>query len=39
MPEYAIAHDHVRAAMNVDRMGDALCSSPWGSKERCTPPP
>jgi len=24
MPEYAIAHDHVRAALSVDEIGDAL---------------
>jgi two-component system chemotaxis response regulator CheB len=24
MPEYAIAHDHVRAALTVDEIGDAL---------------
>jgi two-component system chemotaxis response regulator CheB len=24
MPEYAIAHDHVRAALTIDEMGDAL---------------
>jgi two-component system chemotaxis response regulator CheB len=24
MPEYAIAHDHVRAALTVDQIGDAL---------------
>jgi two-component system chemotaxis response regulator CheB len=24
MPEYAIAHDHVRAALAVDEIGDAL---------------
>jgi len=24
MPEYAIAHDHVRAALTVDKIGDAL---------------
>ena len=24
MPEYAIAHDHVRAALTVDRIGDAI---------------
>jgi two-component system chemotaxis response regulator CheB len=24
MPEYAIAHDHVRAAMTLDEIGDAL---------------
>ena len=24
MPEYAIAHDHVRAALPVDAIGDAL---------------
>jgi len=26
MPEYAIAHDHVRAALTVDKIGDALLS-------------
>jgi len=24
MPEYAIARDHVRAALTVDRIGDAI---------------
>ena len=24
MPEYAIAHDHVRAALTIDKIGDAL---------------
>ena len=24
MPEYAIAHDHVRAALTLDEIGDAL---------------
>ena len=24
MPEFAIAHDHVRAALTIDRLGDAL---------------
>jgi chemotaxis response regulator CheB len=24
MPEYAIAHDHVRAVLTIDEMGDAL---------------
>jgi hypothetical protein len=24
MPEYAIAHDHVRAMLPVDKIGDAL---------------
>jgi hypothetical protein len=24
MPEYAIAHDHVRAALTIDEIGDAL---------------
>lgn len=24
MPEYAIAHDHVRAALTIDELGDAL---------------
>jgi hypothetical protein len=24
IPEYAIAHDHVRAALTVDEIGDAL---------------
>jgi hypothetical protein len=24
MPEYAIAHDHVRAELTVDEIGDAL---------------
>jgi chemotaxis response regulator CheB len=24
MPEYAIAHDHVRAALTIEEIGDAL---------------
>lgn len=24
MPEYAVAHDHVRAALSIDRIGDAI---------------
>jgi two-component system chemotaxis response regulator CheB len=37
MPEYAIAHDHVRAALTVDEIGDALvllargCAVPVGA--------
>jgi two-component system, chemotaxis family, protein-glutamate methylesterase/glutaminase len=31
MPEYAIAHDHVRAALTVDEIGDALLLLARGS--------
>jgi two-component system chemotaxis response regulator CheB len=31
MPEYAIAHDHVRAALTVDEIGDALVLLARGS--------
>ena len=31
MPEYAIAHDHVRAALTVDQIGDALVLLARGS--------
>ncbi len=30
MPEYAIAHDHVRAVLTLDEIGDALALLPLG---------
>ena len=44
MPEYAIAHDHVIAALTVDEIGDALvllargCAVPIGAKDLASIP-
>ena len=39
MPEYAIAHDHVRAALSLEEIGDALVLLARGDAVPVKPPP